>query len=385
MNDPLDVLNGDGAGDGAGVPEPPAPPVETPANGEQQTAEEKQDAEEWGDAIENVFPDLEKPTGKDNNEPAKSEKTEEAAGEGKETATPKKPDEAAGSGKDRTPESGQDKGDGNKPADDDGGAGNGEEEDSEQVEQVDPAEAISSRSAREERQLLADMGSSVREKMFKDAVTELKDADGDPIKTIEDVMAHVNPKTGERYTEEEAGMWLLQANQQMRDNNAAMEKQIADISETQLGLKDDADIINFQYGELLKAMPDVRKQLSEAYGRTVIRDPKSGLITRAPVSLKQFYETALEPYAEMGRRLEAQEAAKQTQTPAANNGNGNQPEAPTKSPSEAQRLKEQRRQDRSDIYGNGKRDLRDDDTKEWDDAALNVFGEDQLRAAGLMK
>lgn len=200
----------------------------------------------------------------------------------------------------------------------------------------------------------------------------LADADGDPIRGIDDVMKLVNPRTGEPFTEEQAGMWLLNAQSRMRDNVSDMNSRVEEIASTGISMKQESEQVAWQYGELLKAMPDLQKELWDQYEQTLIKDPKTGIVTKAPVSLQKFYETALEPYAALARRLETQGDLSAPGTPAA-------PPAPaTPTPAVQEQQRQQRRQDRSDIYGGGKVDDVSDEAKEWGAAAQAVFG-DQLK------
>lgn len=197
----------------------------------------------------------------------------------------------------------------------------------------------------------------VREKMFADTPQQLQDADGDPIKGIEDVMKLLNPRTGEAFTEEEASMWLLSAQQQFNQNLANTDKQINQIAEVNVDLKDEADNINYQYGALLKEMPDLRDQLWAEYSKTLVQDPNSGIITNKPVSLERFYEIALQPYIKLAESLEATEKAKTDAEKA-----------------EADAKRTRTRVDRSDIFGRGKVDDMDAEEKEWATAAADYYG-----------
>lgn len=276
--------------------------------------------------------------------------------------------------------------------------GEGEEQDGgadDETATAEPTDAFSRVSQREQQQAVDYMQNDVRSKMFvekndqgqnilraedgtvyhldKSGKAILADKDGDPLDSLDKVMAHTNPNTGRPFTEEEAGMWLLQAQAKLRDDVSNIGERVNDIATTNLTLKDEADIINYEFGALLRHpdFKDIRANLWTQYQKTLTMDPKTGFITKAPVSMEQFYRTALEPYARMGRTLETQQAQQQQQQ--------------EQQQEQAKTAKQQRRQDRSDIYGGGKTDVRTDDTKEWDAAAIGAFGVDTLKGAGLIK
>jgi len=69
--------------------------------------------------------------------------------------------------------------------------------------------------------------------------------------------------------------------------------------------KDQADIIRYEYEELLEANPDLRDELWADYEATLIKDPETGIILRAPISLQKFYTRNLKPYVDKAIELEA--------------------------------------------------------------------------------
>jgi hypothetical protein len=361
----------------AGASTPPAPepvaPVAEPVvdTSDQSPAEDQADADEWGNAIDNIFPGLQSSQEDGKNEQANGEKKPEEASAGQGAGEAEKPvKDAAKAGED-----------GAEEADD------GTEEVSGENEQTGPPEL----SASDRQELETSVKAEISQKMFteqingKPVVTTpdgskyfldasgrpiLADADGDPIRGIDDVMKLLNPRTGQPFTEEQAGMWLLNAQQSMRDNVTEMSTQINEIASTGITMKEESEVVAWQYGELLKAMPDLQKELWNDYEKTLVKDPKTGIVTKAPISLQKFYERALTPYAELAERLETDGG---TTPPAA----GTPPAATRQAvdPAAQQQAKQQRRQDRSDIYGGGKVDDATDDDKEWGAAAQAVFGE----------
>lgn len=308
-----------------------APVVEAPVGAQEVTpTAEETDAQEWDAALDEVL--LNRDKDKDD-EPAKSEekpKTEEA---------PKvDPNE--------TPEQ--------KAA--------REEEAANASQGESNAGAREARiTARETAQQIASIKSDVREQMFSESPTQLVDGEGDPINTIEDVMNLINPNTGEAFTQVEAGTWLLAAQQQFNKSKEAEDKQIEEIAELQLDLKDQADIINEKYGKILKENTDLRDEIWEAFQKTLVKDEKSGLIVKTTVPLETFYNLALKGYAQAPAAPVVDEAAQAAEA--------------AKAAAEAEKQRAQNRADRGDIYGGGKPDAGlTQDEKEWADAANEVFG-----------
>lgn len=216
------------------------------------------------------------------------------------------------------------------------------------------------------REMQADLKatkSDVREKMFDDLQTELTDADGDPIRTIEDVMKLMNPNTRKPFTEEEAASYLLQAQAHLDKQIKEAESKIEEIAEVNVGLKDDADTVRGKYGELFKAMPALQKEVYAAFAETLIRDEKTGIIVKAPVSMLRFYDTALAGYVKLAQQLEAQAKAKTTADKNAKAGE----EAKKKTE------KKQDQTDREDITSSGKSDTTDPEDKEWGDVAKDYY------------
>lgn len=230
-------------------------------------------------------------------------------------------------------------------------------DDSDEEDAPDQSRRTARQQTREAQREVETVAAEVREKMFADAPTRLVDKEGDPIDTIELVMQHINPNTGEGFTETEAATWLLAAQQQFNKNLADQDKQIAEIAETLVDLKDQADSINFQYGALLKTMPDLQQQLWTEFSKTLVKDPDTDIITKAPVSMESFYEMALQPYVKLAESLEAQEEARL---------------ATEKAEAEAKKLRT--RSDRADVFGREDTDTLDDEDKEWDAAHKAYFG-----------
>jgi hypothetical protein len=330
--------------------QPATPAPEAPKQPTAEEAADKADSDEWDNAADEVFPGVrstqKKEPGKD--EPAKPEKTAEEIAAEAANPTDKKSDEEQGAGDDT------------------------------EAKDAEAKQAAAARDARQlarqtEQQLTA-MKTDVRAKVFPNVPTELQDAAGDPIRTVEDVMLLKDPATGEAFTREAAQNWFNQAQAQFKEQLGKVDAAVAEISNVNLTLKDEADYVNETYGELLKADDALRVRIWAEYEKTLTKDPETGIITKAPVSLQSFYDIALKPYADAAKKAKEDAAAAAAPTPpatpapAADGGQSQTPPA----------TRDQKRTDRSDIYAPNNKPAEDSEDKEWGDAARAVFG-DQLK------
>lgn len=341
------------------TPTVPEVPVVPEAKDGKMTELEQAESEEWDTAADELFPGLKKnidnKEDKKPNEPAKPEKTPEEIAADKAAAEAKTPPIDPN----ETPEQ--------KTAREAKEAADAAAKTDEKDEPTEPDGAAARLAAREEAAAVEAVKTDIRTKMFANVPTELRDSDGDLIKSVNDVVKLINPNTGQPFTAEEAGTWLTLAQNQLKENVANVENLVNQITNVNLDLKDQADMVNYNYGELLRAMPDLRKSLWDQFEKTMAKDTRTGIITKAPVSLEKFYAAALEPYAQLGRQLEIQEVDKVKTVEA------DKKAADDKAAAEAA-SKQQRRSDRSDIYGAGKVDTATEDDKEWAAAAEAVFG-----------
>lgn len=300
---------------------PPAAP-ETPQTPPTPPAEaEDTDAAEWDEAARELYPNLEKKETETSKEDGQETETTTTTTTAADPADPKKPEE--------------------KPAEGQPSA---------------PAAPDTAQQREIQRQMAAEFESvkkDVAEALFKDLPLELKDADGDPIKGVEDVMKLIDPRTKEPFTEEAATAWLSY-------HQKALEKAIADadaeanrITTVNIGLKDDSDRLQKDFSDVIKAHPEAMKSLWDQYSKTLTVDQKSGVVLKAPVSLYEFVKTGLSPYADMAKVAAEADAAKKAAEAAAN---------------------KQNRSSRSDIFGSGKVDNLSDEDKEWAEAAQDYYG-----------
>lgn len=219
-----------------------------------------------------------------------------------------------------------------------------------------------------QRDILAEteaMQNDIVDTMFKDKDGKLYDADGDEIRTIDDVMALRNPNTGKNFTEDEAGAYLLKATQhaqQEREDAIAMAKTYAEVN---LTIKDEADTIKDKYGEFLNDPKNaaLKAEIWADYEATLQTDEESGVIVKAPVSMVRFYDRALKPYVEAQSTINNAEQAKKEAEAAA-----------AKAAEDAKRART--RSDREDLFdrGNSGRETLSKDEAEWADAEKAYYG-----------
>lgn len=326
-------------------PPAPEPPVTPPAAPSSDDTEDKEWDQAKTDLLEN--------SGK---EPEKKPKGEEVKDGDKDKPTGGEPEGAAKPGEEKpTP------GDGNKPADKTEKPGEGKEA------PAPPADTTVRDQRTLQREIAEDekaMKSDIKEKLFSDVQAELTDSDGDPIRTIQDVQKLLNPNTGKPFTDEEAASYLLQAQRYLENQLKETDVKIQEIADVNLSIKDQADSVRDKYGQLLKALPNLQKQVWAAYEETLIKDEKTGIILKAPVNMQRFYDTALAGYMKLVERLEAEAKTKD--------------EAEAKAKKEAADKKKEaektnKRGDREDIISTGKSDTTDPEEKEWEDAAKRHY------------
>ena len=191
----------------------------------------------------------------------------------------------------------------------------------------------------------------VKAKVLKDVPTRLEDSEGEEIRTIEDVMQLKNKKTGKAFTEEEAGAWLLAAQNWLTKNLNEKEAQAEQLADLQLTIKDEAQNVKEKYSELFKNVPGLQQKIWGAYKEKFITiDDTLEMITEVKMGLEEFYDLQLAPYLAQAEKIAAEET-----------------EAQKEKKVEKKVEKEKKRADRSDVFGGGKSDLGKD--KEEDDWA----------------
>lgn len=257
-----------------------------------------------------------------------------------------------------------------KPSDDAQDGDEGENKGSEEQEPDTPKQEYSdpTRDARAVQRELKETEQAIKEdirkEVFGDVPQELTDADGDPIRTISDVQRLQNPNTGQPFTEEEAAIWLMQAQRNLDTKLRETDQQVDEIAETNLNLKEESDAVLNKYGELLKSMPELQQQVWEQYERTLVKDEKTGIIQKAPVSLEAFYNTTLAPYVKLAQQLEDRAKSEEQQR---------QELEAEKARIAQEAERKQQRSDRQDIYSGGKSETVSAEDKEWAAVAKEYY------------
>lgn len=213
--------------------------------------------------------------------------------------------------------------------------------------------------------------SRVKETLRKEAVMkmakaenldlQMRDGDGDPINGVEGLTKLVNPNTGELFTREEAERYVDRHDQQVNRQLQELEKNAEAVVDLNIDLQTQEQKVIDIYGDILKAKPEVAQQVYEAYMKTVVRDPKTNIIVKAPISPLEFYNIAMAPYRSLA-------------------DTNNQKEQPAEAPAVDPKKVEQSQRDRSDVnQKTAPPDTRSDDDKEWDTAFNSYYGTTKRR------
>jgi hypothetical protein len=186
----------------------------------------------------------------------------------------------------------------------------------------------------------------VAETLYPEGIDrQLRDSDGDPITGIDDLTNLINPKTGDLFTEEEAGTWLLSAQQKLNQDIETVEKFIENVAEVNANITENAQRVAAKYGDILSADDKLRERLIQAYDKTLVKDPKTGVTLNAPVDVMEFFDIALE--SKLADKIVADQAAAE------------------KAKADAAKAAKDGQSDRGDLKPSGKGDNIDPADKEW--------------------
>ena len=197
------------------------------------------------------------------------------------------------------------------------------------------------------------MREDVQKELYPDWTDDILDADGEPLKTPRDVLSHINPNTGKRFTEEEATAWLFAAQEHKDKLRGERDQRVAQISDTMIDQRDQADQVKTKFGELLGKLPELRKEIFADYKATLVVDKETGLIVDAPVSMFNFFQRALRPYEQYAKQLQADATNKQTQ--------------------QTDTERKQTQQDREDIHSASGGSVTDPEEEAWAKAAKEYY------------
>lgn len=164
--------------------------------------------------------------------------------------------------------------------------------------------------ATQERQTYAgQLRSELREALKLDSTyTTITLEDGTPITSVNQLTQVINPETDEPYTRDEAAQLLLDARQIVDDNLRSVEERVDALTDLNLNFKEEADEVDRLYGDILKAFPDVAKDLLEAYQKTFKVSADGNYVEEVTVSPLEFYGPALRPFRNATDQLKQQQA-----------------------------------------------------------------------------
>lgn len=270
----------------------------------------------------------------------------------------KKDDEPEEKTDDNVPAGTDDDDDGDKPADDKSADDEADDEDKEAEEKPAPnltkealKEAIQEieTSKADRSNTLNDFKAEVSKTLYPEGLSrQLRDSEGDPITGIEDLVQLINPATQEYFTDEEAGAWLLREQKKLNEDVQVVEKFIEDVAEVNLAIQEGSERVIQKHGKILKENPELTDRLLAGYNKTLIKDPESGVAIKAPVTVEEFFDLALEPMI-LQQTKEADAAAKAN--------------------AEAKKKAEKRKQsERADLRFSGKSENMKPEDKEWAEA-----------------
>lgn len=197
---------------------------------------------------------------------------------------------------------------------------------------------------------------------------QLVDAEGKPINDVSDLKKLINLETNEYFTGDEAATYLLEAQQKLNKELAEFDGGIDKIVDTNISLFDGAKQIQAEYGQLIKALPDVAEKIKNSYMKNqLVLHPKTGIIIGAKMPIEEFYEIAFAPYQKVAEQLELKaqgekDASAKVIADAA---------SAKKMAEEAAKTAQS---ERGDISQNGKPIQLTKDDEEWDDAFDQVLG-----------
>lgn len=132
--------------------------------------------------------------------------------------------------------------------------------------------------------------------------------DGTPITSVTQLTQVINPETDEPYTREEAATLLLDAQRIVAENVATHEKRVDELTDLNVSFKEEADRVDALYGDVLKAFPDMAKELNEAYQKTFKMSADGKYVESITIPPLEFYGPALKPFRNAVDQMAQQEA-----------------------------------------------------------------------------
>lgn len=201
--------------------------------------------------------------------------------------------------------------DGEKPADKpaDGGKPADEEKPGDSAEANKPLTREDIRAAMREEQEAREASTAERASYAGQVRSQLRESlkldstyttvaldDGTPINSVEQLTQVINPATDEPYTREEAATLLLDARKIVDDNIKAYENRVDELTDLNVNFKEQADEVDRKFGDILKAFPDVAKDMLAAYQKTFTTSDDGKYVTNVPIPPMEFYAPVLSKF-----------------------------------------------------------------------------------------
>lgn len=157
---------------------------------------------------------------------------------------------------------------------------------------------------------------AVLEKIAPDGLDRnIYDSDGNVVHTAQDIIDRglFNPKTQAPFESyEEAASWMMDAQKTKNEEAERLESQAEALAELNVNLMEDQQRVVDQWGDTLKAMPEVAKRLADTYVRHFVKsDPKTEMIVEVAKTPTEFYNEMVPLYVQAA---EAQAEAERIKT-----------------------------------------------------------------------
>lgn len=279
-------------GDGAVAPEPETPPAEPPT--EEPAGEGTDDKSQGDDAPAEGTPGEKEPEG-----------TEDGVDDSKK-GDGDDPDDAADKGAAAEAPAGTD------------------EPEEKQVTKEDVAAAIreSQKEQADSQAMRTQLRDEARSAFYPEGVEKpIVDSDNNPINGAHDMVGKIiNPETNEPFTYDEARVWWDRAKSEQDRRIEEAEQYIDAVAETNQSLVEGEAIVMAKYGAMLSQpeYQDVAKRAYEGYQRILVKDKKTGIVIKAPMSVVEYYDLVMQPYLTVSQQKQAassqEEAQKQQET-----------------------------------------------------------------------
>lgn len=159
----------------------------------------------------------------------------------------------------------------------------------------------------------------VRSKLYPDGLERpILDSDNRPINGPQDMIGKlIDPETNEPFERDAAERWWNATKLEQDKAIESIEQDIDKIAETNQTLFEEYQQVAARFGEFIEANPEIAQRVLQSWERTLKKDPATGIVIEAPVSLYSYYDMVLSPQLQVSQQqAQAQataeaEAAKQ--------------------------------------------------------------------------